>query len=89
MLNLIMQLFGVVLKPLIAILQLPDVPFEMLQITNQVLGYIESGLSIVNYFLPLKSLDWAFTLWLAIFSAHLLYLVFLWVYRKIPLLNVN
>ena len=82
-LNLVLSLFSTVIDFILGLVGFPDVPAELVSITNTVFDYMQAGMSIFNFFKP--ALDVFLLVWIA---AHTYKLV-MWVLRKIPFFGMS
>lgn len=89
MFRLISKFFGWILSPIINLINFPAVPPELVQIVDQVFVHLKSGMSIINFFCPLSVIKPALVVFLAIFAAYHVYLIVMFVLRKIPFLGIE
>lgn len=89
MFNLIMKLVKLVLSPILSLLNFIEVPEAMVNVTASVMGYIQDGCAILNFFMPFSTVGWAVDIFLSVFTVVHAYKIAMWVIKKIPLLGVK
>lgn len=89
MIKIILSALNLVLQPLIALIDIPVIPPEVQTIINQILGYIDSGLGIVDFFCPLNLIMPGLNFIIALEAAYVGYRLVVWVLGKIPFLSIS
>ena len=89
MFNLIFKFFSWILSPIINLIDFPVVPPELVQIIDQFLGYLQSAMSVFNFFVPLDVIKPALTVFLVIFAAYHVYLIAMFIFKKIPFIGIQ
>lgn len=89
MIDIISGFFGWIFSPIIEVLDFPSVPPELVQIIDQVFGYMRSAMGLFNFFCPLELIRPALAVMVAVWVIEHGYHVLMWVMRKIPLIGVK
>lgn len=89
MLKILFSAINLILQPLIALIDIPVIPPEIDQIIDQMLGYIGSGLGIVDFFCPLNLIRPGLNFIIALEAAYVGYRLVMWVITKIPFLGIG
>lgn len=89
MLTLIQKLAHLCLQPLIALFDFPVVPAELVTLVNKLFEYMQVGTGILNFFVPFDIIRPAIDVFLAVWAVEHVYMLVLWVLRKVPLLGIK
>lgn len=90
--DLIVKLFTFVIDFIFGlmgdIIQL-EMPVGLMNIIEIVIGYMYSGLAIVNVFCPISNIVTVFEFWIMIWALDHAYGMIMWILQKIPMLNIK
>lgn len=89
MLTLIQKIAHLCLKPLIALFDFPIVPAELVKLVNKLFEYMQVGTGVLNFFVPFDIIRPAIDVFLAVWAIEHVYMLVLWVLRKVPLLGIK
>lgn len=87
--NLIKKLLSFVTDTIFSVIDLPVVPEGLVNIVDQVFGYMRQGMGIINFFCPLDRISPAIDLFVAVWLVVYGYRLIMWVLRKIPMLGIE
>lgn len=88
-LNLVLSLFSTVIDFILGLVGFPDVPAELVSITNTVFDYMQAGMSIINFFCPISVIKPALDVFLLVWIAAHTYKLVMRVLRKIPFFGMS
>lgn len=89
MLKILFSAVNLILQPLIALIDIPVIPPEVATIIDQIIGYIDAGLGIVDFFCPLNLIMPGINFMIALEAAYVGYRLVVWVISKIPFLGIS
>lgn len=81
--------FSWVLSPVLNVLNFPVIPVELVDIITAGLEYVQSGLSIFNWFCPIAVITPAITMFMSVWLVKHGYDMVMWILRKIPFIGVE
>lgn len=87
--DLIKKLLSFVTDTIFSVIDLPVVPEGLVNIVDQVFGYMRQGMGIINFFCPLNRISPAIDLFVAVWLVVHGYRLLMWVLRKIPMLGIE
>lgn len=90
--DLIVKLFTFVTDFIFSILGglIPlEMPPGLVQALDYAIGFMESGLSIINFFCSIGHILTIFEFWFIIWTLDHTYGMLMWVLQKIPMLNIK
>ena len=87
--DLIKKLLTFVTDTIFSVIDLPVVPDWLVNMINQVFGYMRQGMGIINFFCPLDGIAPAIDLFVAVWLVVHGYKIVMWVLRKIPMLGIE
>lgn len=79
----------IVTDSIFAVIDIPAIPQELVDIVNDVFDYMKQGMSIINFFCPLDKIAPAIDIFVLIFACVQAYKLIMWTLRKIPLFGVS
>ena len=88
-LKMVLGLMQSILSFILGLLPLPDVPAWLVELTETILGYRNTGLGFVLFFVPQAVVQGALDLVILIWTVVHTYKLVLWVLRKIPMLGIE
>ncbi|MBQ7903540.1 MAG: hypothetical protein IJ362_07405 [Oscillospiraceae bacterium] len=87
--DLIKKILSFVTDTIFSVIDLPVVPDGLVSAVNMVLGYMQQGMGIINFFCPLSAISPAIDLFIAVWTVEHSYRLVMWVLQKIPMLNIQ
>ena len=87
--DLIKKLLTFVIDTIFSVIDLPVVPDWLVNMINQVFGYMRQGMGIINFFCPLDRIAPAIDLFVAVWLVVHGYKIVMWVLKKIPMLGIE
>lgn len=89
MIKLLKKLVGLILSPLIKLIDFPVVPDGLAEYITKFLDYIKQGMGFISYFLPMTLVKALLTFVIACELFMFGYRVVMWILKKIPMLGIE
>ena len=90
--NLIVKLFTFVTDLIFSLLGtlIPlEMPSGLIEALEYAFNFMESGLSIINFFCSIGHIQTVLEFWLIIWTLDHTYGMVMWIFQKIPMLNIK
>lgn len=87
--NLIKKLLTFVTDTIFSAIDIPIIPAALVDIVQDIFGYLKDGMGIINFFLPLDRIAPAIDFFILIYAVVHGYKLVMWVLRKIPMLGIE
>ena len=87
--KIISGFFSWVFSPIINVLNFPVIPAELVDIIAYVIGIMEGGIYLFDFFCPIDAILPAIYMFLSVWTIKHGYDMVMWILRKIPFIGVK